>query len=133
MQHQFLSSTHFSTGRIPNAKHITTSSIYRDEFPSISPLGGDSISRPCIPVQTKKGFTHFHRPIPDNPCSQCSGTGRVVCGECMGKGRLNFKDSPMLPKGVVPQWCPSCRACGRWFCPACMGTGKKRDPIGFRI
>jgi hypothetical protein len=131
MQHKTFSNTHASTTRIH--RHIITHSLYKDDLPSISPLGGELASRPCIAVQTSKGLTHFNRPLPDNPCSQCHGTGKVVCGECMGKGRLNFKDSPMLPKGVAPQWCPSCRASGKWHCRDCMGTGKKRDPIGFRI
>ncbi|KAK9816738.1 hypothetical protein WJX72_004392 [[Myrmecia] bisecta] len=61
------------------------------------------------------------------------GRGKTTCGECKGRGRVNYIDRAMLPKGAWPQWCTACRGSGLWFCERCMGTGVKRNPIGFRL
>ncbi|EFN55181.1 hypothetical protein CHLNCDRAFT_57961 [Chlorella variabilis] len=84
-------------------------------------------------VETQPGIPTFQPFIADTPCPHCGGRGKVTCGDCRGKGRLNYRATAMLPQGVWPQWCPSCRASGRWCCPRCMGTGVRRQPIGFRI
>ncbi|KAL6771472.1 hypothetical protein ACKKBG_A26520 [Auxenochlorella protothecoides x Auxenochlorella symbiontica] len=56
-----------------------------------------------------------------------------MCGVCRGKGRLNFAEAAMLPKGAWPVWCTACRASGKWYCEACLGTGMHRGPMGFRL
>lgn len=85
-----------------------------------------------IPVKTQRGHVFFKVQIPDDPCPQCGGTTKSTCGECSGKGRINYKDRAMLPKGVWPAWCLACRGTGKWYCHGCMGTGKRRGTIGFR-
>lgn len=86
-----------------------------------------------ILVRTQRGLPSFRVPIPEDPCPACGGTGKCTCGNCRGKGRLNYRDAPMLPHGVWPAWCPACRASGRWHCPRCMGTGVRRSTMGFRL
>lgn len=98
------------------------------------PLGPSPTAKPPPRlVKTRRGIPMFIAPIPDDRCSECNGTGKLTCGACKGKGRLNYRKAAMLPAGVWPEWCPHCRASGRWVCSACMGTGERREPMGFRI
>ena len=68
-------------------------------------------------INTQRGVPTF-RPFVerDNPCPRCQGTGKVTCGDCRGKGRLNYRDAAMLPPGAWPEWCTVCRVSGRWYC-----------------
>ena len=34
------------------------------------------------PIQTQRGIPTFKPVIPDSPCAECAGLGRVTCGEC---------------------------------------------------
>ena len=79
-------------------------------FPEPPPPGAPA---PCV-VQTQRGLNTVRYPVPPNPCPTCGGTGRSTCGSCRGKGRLNFQDAAMLPKGVWPQWCERARWGGGW-------------------
>ncbi|KAL4428300.1 hypothetical protein ABPG75_002389 [Micractinium tetrahymenae] len=102
-------------------------SIQHPLFPDAQPAAAGP-----LPVQTQRGLPLFKPVVGSPPCPACSGSGKTTCGDCRGKGRLNYRGTAMLPQGVWPQWCPSCRASGRWCCARCMGTGVKRQPIGFR-
>ncbi|GAB4814424.1 hypothetical protein N2152v2_001470 [Parachlorella kessleri] len=97
--------------------------------PQLTPWDAEpaAMRRPLV-VLTQRGSTHIRQDIPDRPCPACQGTGKVL-----GKGRVNFRDEAMLPRGAWPEWCPCCRASGRWYCERCMGTGVRREPIGFRL
>lgn len=84
-------------------------------------------------VKTEENVKLEARVIPDPPCVICKGQGRVKCHRCAGRGRLNFKEQAMLPKGEWPQWCWDCRGCGMSYCTRCLGTGEKRGVIGFHF
>jgi hypothetical protein len=100
----------------------------------IFPLGPSPTAKPPPRlVKTRRGIPMFIAPIPEDRCTECNGMGKLTCGACKGKGRLNYRKAAMLPAGVWPEWCPHCRASGRWVCSACMGTGERREPMGFRI
>lgn len=103
-------------------------------FVQWAPLGpSPSAKKPPRLVKTRRGIPMFIAPIPEDRCPECNGNGKLTCGACKGKGRLNYRKAAMLPSGVWPEWCPHCRASGRWVCSACMGTGERREPMGFRI
>lgn len=87
-------------------------------------------------VESQIGVRSFEKPYappPDNPCQECKGTGRTVCGVCGGKGRTNCQELEVLPHGTWPCWCKACRSSGLWLCQSCFGTGILREPIGFRV
>lgn len=84
-------------------------------------------------VKTEENVKLEPRVVPDPPCVVCKGGGRVKCNRCSGRGRLNFKEQAMLPKGEWPQWCWDCRGCGMSYCTRCLGTGEKRGIIGFHF
>mmetsp|Transcript_37512 Transcript_37512/g.105930 ORF Transcript_37512/g.105930 Transcript_37512/m.105930 type:complete len:123 (+) Transcript_37512:100-468(+) len=87
-------------------------------------------------VQTKRGIPNKSpntQSETDCPCEVCSGVGRTNCWNCFGRGRVNYTDAAMLPKGVDPVWCSTCRGGGLVYCSRCMGSGVKREPIGFRV
>lgn len=84
-------------------------------------------------VKSEENVKLEPRVIPDPPCVVCKGQGRVKCHRCAGRGRLNFKEQAMLPKGEWPQWCWDCRGCGMSYCTRCLGTGEKRGVIGFHF
>lgn len=99
-----------------------------------APLGPPPSAKPPPRlVKTQRGIPMVLAPIPEDRCPECNGNGRLTCGACKGKGRLNYRKAAMLPSGVWPEWCPHCRATGKWVCSACMGTGERREPMGFRI
>lgn len=57
-------------------------------------------------------------------CSNCQGTGKVLCELCSGTGfwRALAGSSPKQRyKGVV---CPECEGVGTLTCPVCLGTGE---------
>jgi hypothetical protein len=109
-------------------------STFKPEAVQWMPLGPSQTAKPPPRlVKTRRGVPMFIAPIPDDRCLECNGNGKVTCGACRGKGRLNYRKAAMLPEGVWPEWCPHCRASGRWVCSACMGTGERREPMGFRI
>jgi hypothetical protein len=68
-----------------------------------------------------------------DPCPECEGCGKSMCEQCLGRGRTNFPDQAMLPKGVPPSWCEYCRGSGRVNCHRCAGSGKHRAKIGFDL
>ncbi|XP_020704037.2 uncharacterized protein LOC110115202, partial [Dendrobium catenatum] len=70
---------------------------------------------------------------PDTPCVVCSGSGRVDCRHCQGRGRTNHVNLVMLPKGEWPQWCKVCGGSGLDYCNRCLGTGEYRDVMGFHF
>lgn len=84
-------------------------------------------------VKTESNVRREKRKRPDPPCAVCKGTGRVTCRRCRGRGRTNFVEMAMLPKGEWPKWCGDCRGSGLDFCGGCLGSGEKRGVIGFHI
>ncbi|KAH9572810.1 hypothetical protein CY35_02G171300 [Sphagnum magellanicum] len=84
-------------------------------------------------VKTESNVKREPRSLPEPPCTICKGQGKVRCNRCSGRGRLNFKEQIMLPKGEWPQWCWDCRGCGLSYCTRCLGTGEKRGAIGFHF
>lgn len=86
-----------------------------------------------LKVKTEENVKLEPRVLPDPPCVVCKGHGRVKCHRCAGRGRLNFQEQAMLPKGEWPHWCWDCRGCGMSFCALCLGTGEKRGVIGFHF
>lgn len=71
--------------------------------------------------------------IPADPCPECDGYGKCMCDSCLGRGRTNFPDQAMLPRGVSPDWCEYCRGSGRVNCGRCQGMGNFRAKIGFDV
>ncbi|KAG2428613.1 hypothetical protein HYH02_014314 [Chlamydomonas schloesseri] len=89
------------------------------------------------PVQTSKGIPGWDstRKLPEGqtPCALCSGSGKIRCPTCDGKGRVNRIDKLVLPKGENPVHCLTCRGTTLALCGRCLGTGVKRPAIGFRV
>nr|GMD45493.1 protein EMBRYO SAC DEVELOPMENT ARREST 3, chloroplastic [Ipomoea batatas] len=73
------------------------------------------------------------RQKPDPPCVVCRGNGRVECYDCNGRGRTNYVDLEMLPKGKWPKWCRNCGGSGMNHCSRCLGTGEYRYIMGFGL
>jgi hypothetical protein len=71
--------------------------------------------------------------VPADPCPDCDGRGKCMCERCLGRGRTNFPDQAMLPRGVQPVWCEYCRGSGRVNCQRCDGLGNFRAKIGFDL
>ncbi|KAL2611232.1 hypothetical protein R1flu_022924 [Riccia fluitans] len=84
-------------------------------------------------VKTESNVKIEKKKLPDPPCVICKGTGKVKCNKCAGRGRTNFTELAMLPKGEWPKWCWDCSGCGRSYCQRCFGTGEKRGIIGFHV
>uniref|UniRef100_A0A7S1EQG8 CR-type domain-containing protein n=1 Tax=Timspurckia oligopyrenoides TaxID=708627 RepID=A0A7S1EQG8_9RHOD len=58
------------------------------------------------------------------PCSNCSGSGKVICDLCDGTGfwkALKSSDKRVQYKGTE---CPTCDGAGSLRCPVCLGTGE---------
>ena len=89
-------------------------------------------AQPSVPpVKTKSGAKPAARPA-KNPCTKCRGERKLLCGDCEGVGRLNYRGQVMLPPRVCPVWCPYCRGTGMANCTKCFGTGQQQNMIGFR-
>ncbi|KAH0658152.1 hypothetical protein KY289_026900 [Solanum tuberosum] len=88
---------------------------------------GQSTSNPASNVRKER------RKQPDPPCVVCKGNDRVECYHCHGRGRTNFVDLEMLPRGEWPKWCKSCGGSGLGYCSRCLGTGEYRYIMGFHF
>lgn len=99
--------------------------------PKLSPLL--SVSKPFWVVRTESNVRKERRKQPDPPCVVCKGNGRVECYHCHGRGRTNFVDLEMLPRGEWPKWCKSCGGSGLGYCSRCLGTGEYRYIMGFHF
>ncbi|KAK6786490.1 hypothetical protein RDI58_015015 [Solanum bulbocastanum] len=99
--------------------------------PKLSPLL--SVSKPYWIVRTESNVRKERRKQPDPPCVVCKGNGRVECYHCHGRGRTNFVDLEMLPRGEWPKWCKSCGGSGLGYCSRCLGTGEYRYIMGFHF
>lgn len=97
------------------------------------PLPRLSFSKPSLVVRTESNVHREIRRKKDPPCVICKGSGRVNCEYCCGRGRTNYVDMEMLPKGEWPKWCWTCGGSGLSHCPRCLGTGEYRDIMGFRF
>ncbi|PKA52503.1 hypothetical protein AXF42_Ash019130 [Apostasia shenzhenica] len=104
---------------------------------SLSRRAGDSfrfgLSRPTWVVRTESNVPKERIIKLDTPCVVCSGSGRVDCRNCQGKGRINHINLAMLPKGEWPRWCKVCGGSGLGYCNRCLGTGEYRDIMGFHF
>ncbi|GMH00669.1 hypothetical protein Nepgr_002508 [Nepenthes gracilis] len=89
--------------------------------------------KPSWVVRTESNVRKWKRKTPDPSCVVCKGTGRVDCHCCHGRGRTNYTQSVMLPKGEWPKWCKICGGSGLDYCSRCLGTGEYRDIMGFRF
>lgn len=109
-------------------------SVRADALEGLNLMGGVWL-RPSrsMKVKTESNVKREPSQLPDPPCVICKGKGKVRCNRCCGRGRLNFKEMAMLPKGEWPQWCWDCRGCGLSYCTRCLGTGEKRGIIGFHF
>ncbi|KAM1262787.1 hypothetical protein ACFX13_028540 [Malus domestica] len=92
-----------------------------------------SLSKPSWVVRTESNVHREVRKKPDPPCEVCTGSGRVNCHDCCGRGRTNFIDMKMLPKGEWPKWCRTCGGSGLGYCSRCLGTGEYRYIMGFQF
>uniref|UniRef100_A0A5B7C9P7 Putative DnaJ/Hsp40 cysteine-rich domain superfamily protein n=1 Tax=Davidia involucrata TaxID=16924 RepID=A0A5B7C9P7_DAVIN len=68
------------------------------------PLPRLSVSKPSWVVRTESNVQKERRKRPDPPCVVCTGSGRVDCHHCRGRGRTNDVHLAMLPKGEWPKW-----------------------------
>ncbi|XP_059651714.1 uncharacterized protein LOC132299233 [Cornus florida] len=98
-----------------------------------TPVPRLSVSKPSWIVRTESNVRIERRKKPDPPCVICRGSGRVECHDCCGKGRTNYLNLPMLPKGEWPKWCRSCGGSGLGYCSRCLGTGEYRYIMGFHF
>lgn len=55
-------------------------------------------------------------------CSECSGTGKIVCPVCGGSGRDPRKANE--DKTLVPNRCSYCSGTGKKTCNYCGGSGQ---------
>ena len=113
--------------------------------PQGSTQAAEGLREACLqatggPVPTELSFHVFggwdavYPPPPRGErCPECEGRGRVVCRQCGGCGRANYRDTPLLPRGVRPVYCSGCRASGLADCTTCWGTGRPRAPVGFQV
>ncbi|KAF3636794.1 putative 50S ribosomal protein L3, chloroplastic-like [Capsicum annuum] len=92
-----------------------------------------SVSKPCWVVRTESNVRKVRRKQPDPPCVVCKGTGRAKCYHCHGRGRTNFVDLEVLPRGEWPKWCKTCGGSGLGYCSRCLGTGEYRYIMGFHF
>ncbi|XP_004307285.1 PREDICTED: uncharacterized protein LOC101313643 [Fragaria vesca subsp. vesca] len=92
-----------------------------------------SFSKPSWVVRTESNVHREVRKTPDPPCEICTGSGRIHCHFCQGKGRTNSVDMQMLPKGKWPRWCKTCGGSGLSYCSRCLGTGEYRYIMGFHF
>ncbi|XP_031112557.1 uncharacterized protein LOC116016440 [Ipomoea triloba] len=92
-----------------------------------------SVSKPSWIVRTESNIRRERRQKPDPPCVVCRGNGRVECYDCNGRGRTNYVDLEMLPKGKWPKWCRACGGSGMNHCSRCLGTGEYRYILGFGL
>lgn len=92
-----------------------------------------SLSKPSFIVRTQSNVRIERRRKPEPSCVVCTGSGRVDCHHCHGKGRTNNTDLMMLPKGEWPKWCKTCGGSGLGYCTRCLGTGEYRDIMGFHF
>ncbi|XP_060181755.1 uncharacterized protein LOC132611341 isoform X1 [Lycium barbarum] len=90
-----------------------------------------SVPKPSWVVRTESNVRKARRRQPDPPCVVCKGSGRVECYHCHGRGRTNFVDLEMLPRGEWPKWCKTCGGSGLGYCSRCLGTGEYRYIMGF--
>ncbi|KAL2892661.1 Chaperone protein DnaJ [Bienertia sinuspersici] len=92
-----------------------------------------SLPKPSLLVRTQSNVRKERRRKPEPSCVVCDGTGRVDCHQCQGRGRTNYTNLTMLPKGEWPKWCKTCGGSGLGYCPRCLGTGEYRDIMGFHF
>ncbi|KAL7203994.1 hypothetical protein ACSBR2_017121 [Camellia fascicularis] len=97
------------------------------------PLPLSSVSKPSWIVRTESNVRIEQKKKPDPPCLVCSGSGRVDCHHCRGRGRTNSVHLMMLPKGEWPKWCKTCGGSGLGYCSRCVGTGEYRYIMGFHF
>ncbi|KAL7233843.1 hypothetical protein ACSBR1_017451 [Camellia fascicularis] len=97
------------------------------------PLPLLSVSKPSWIVRTESNVRIEQKKKPDPPCLVCSGSGRVDCHHCRGRGRTNSVHLMMLPKGEWPKWCKTCGGSGLGYCSRCVGTGEYRYIMGFHF
>ena len=50
--------------------------------PAWAPLSTPTAPPPPRLVQTQRGVPNFSQPIPEDPCQECGGTGKALCGAC---------------------------------------------------
>ncbi|XP_058104211.1 uncharacterized protein LOC131248146 [Magnolia sinica] len=98
-----------------------------------NPLPRFALSKPSWVVRTEANVWKEERKKPNPPCVVCSGSGRVDCHHCRGRGRTNCINLTMLPKGEWPKWCRTCGGSGLGYCDRCLGTGEYRDVMGFHF
>jgi len=54
-------------------------------------------------------------------CVYCEGAGQIVCGHCLGTGKLSYvNDSGEV---VLGESCPNCEGTGTVVCINCQGSG----------
>ncbi|CAO2835202.1 unnamed protein product [Amaranthus hypochondriacus] len=107
-----------------------------DDFLPQKPLTNSlhlSLPKPSFLVRTQSNVQIEKRRKPEPSCVVCEGSGRVDCYQCHGKGRTNYTDLSMLPKGEWPKWCKICGGSGLGHCTRCLGTGEYRDIMGFHF
>lgn len=128
---------------VPNFNNVVAgaaSSVSDDSFSSLTPdayihlmLGPwKDLKRPWL-VQSESNVRRSRRKVPDPPCTVCKGAGHVTCKRCKGRGRTNFVELAMLPKGEWPIWCGDCKGSGLDFCDRCLGSGERKGILGFHI
>ncbi|CAN4077066.1 unnamed protein product [Withania somnifera] len=91
------------------------------------------VSKPSWIVRTESNVRKVRRKQPDPPCVVCKGNGRGKCYHCHGRGRTNFVDLEVLPRGEWPKWCKTCGGSGLGYCSRCLGTGEYRYIMGFHF
>ncbi|KAJ8533580.1 hypothetical protein K7X08_006904 [Anisodus acutangulus] len=99
--------------------------------PKLPPLL--SVPKPSWVVRTESNVRKARRKQPDPPCVVCKGSARVECFHCHGRGRTNFVDLEVLPRGEWPKWCKTCGGSGLGYCSRCVGTGEYRYIMGFHF
>lgn len=60
-------------------------------------------------------------------CSNCNGTGKVLCGFCKGKGHFVYQHFSSYPpfSYLKDDVCHHCNQTGKIICTWCNGTGRK--------
>ena len=91
---------------------------------SASPAVDPNMPKPTLKTGSTQSATSTQSTGTRDPeaCSECGGSGRIVCYYCHGSGDSQILDVMGIP---TPQGCKHCDDQGWIVCEACKGYGEQ--------